>query len=114
MSRVKRGVHHSKRRRGILLKVKGFEGGRKKLMRVAKVAATKAGGYAYKDRRVKKRTSRALWQVKINAALEPMEMSYSKFMGGLKAKNILLDRKILSTIAASYPEVFKMIVANVK
>ncbi|OGH64406.1 MAG: 50S ribosomal protein L20 [Candidatus Magasanikbacteria bacterium RIFCSPHIGHO2_01_FULL_41_23] len=114
MSRVKRGVHHSKRRRGILLKVKGFEGGRKKLMRVAKVAATKAGGYAYKDRKIKKRTARALWNVKINAALDPMDLSYSKFIGMLKAKNVLLDRKILSTIAASYPEVFKMIVTQVK
>ncbi len=109
MPRVKRGVHHSKRRRGILKKVKGFEAGRKSLMKLAKTAATKAGGYAYKDRKVKKRTARGLWQVKVNAALEPMGISYSKFMGKLKASNILLNRKVLSEIAAKYPEVFKII-----
>lgn len=114
MPRVKRGVHHSKRRRGILKKVKGFEGGRKKLIKLARTAATKAGGYAYKDRKIKKRTARALWNVKINAALEPMGLSYSKFIGMLKAKNVLLDRKILSTIGGKYPEVFKMIVNSVK
>ncbi len=109
MPRVKRGVHHSKRRRGILKKVKGFEGGRKSLMKLAKTAATKAGGYAYKDRKVKKRTNRTLWQVKINAALEPLDMSYSKFMGKLKEKNVLLNRKVLGEIAAKYPEVFRII-----
>lgn len=114
MPRVKRGLHHSKRRRGILKKVKGFQGGRKKLIKLAKTAATKAGSYAYKDRRVKKRTARALWNTKINAALEPMGLSYSKFIGKLKAKNIALDRKVLSTIAAQYPEVFKAIVNSVK
>jgi large subunit ribosomal protein L20 len=114
MPRVKRGVHHSKRRRGILTKVKGFEGGRKKLIKLAKTAATKAGGYAYRDRRVKKRTARALWNTKINAGLEPLNMSYSKFIGMLKAKNVLLDRKILSTIAGKYPEVFAAIAREVK
>ena len=109
MPRVKRGVHHSKRRRGILLKVKGFEGGRKSLMKVAKVAATKAGGYAYADRKIKKRTNRTLWQVKINAALEPMGMSYSKFMGVLKQKGIAINRKMLGEIAAKTPEVFRII-----
>lgn len=109
MPRVKRGVHHSKRRRGILRKVKGFEAGRKNLMKLAKTAARKAGGYAYADRKVKKRTNRGLWQVKINAALEPMGMSYSKFMGKLKASNVLLNRKVLGEIAAKYPEVFRII-----
>lgn len=109
MPRVKRGVHHSKRRRGILRKVKGFEGGRKSLLKLAKTAATKAGGYAYADRKVKKRTNRTLWQVKINAALEPMGMSYSKFMGALKANKVELNRKMLGEIAAKYPEVFRII-----
>ncbi len=114
MSRVKRGVHHAKRRSGILRKVKGFEGGRKKLMRLAKVAATKAGGYAYKDRRVKKRTARALWQVSINAAVRPLGMSFSKFIGALKKHDILLDRKVLSHLAAQEPIIFKTLVESVK
>lgn len=114
MPRVKRGVHHSKRRRGILKKTKGFEGGRKKLIRVAKVAATKAGGYAYKDRRLKKRNARGLWQVQINAALSTLDLSYSKFIGMLKKQNILLDRKVLATIAADKPAVFKALVESVK
>lgn len=114
MSRVKRGVHHSKRRRGILKKVKGFEAGRKKLIRLAKVAATKAGGYAYKDRRIKKRTARALWQVNINAAVRPLGLSFSKFIGALKKHEVMIDRKILSKLAAHYPEVFSKIVESVK
>ncbi len=113
MPRVKRGVHHSKRRRGILLKVKGFEGGRKKLVRLAKVAATKAGSYAYKDRRVKKRTTRALWEVKINAAVRELGSTYSTFMGALAKNDIKLDRKVLATLAAKYPEAFKTIVKSV-
>ena len=114
MSRVKRGVHHSKRRRGILEKVKGFEGGRKSLMKLAKTAATKAGGYAYRDRRVKKRTTRALWQVNINAAVRAFDTSYSVFMGQLKKANILLNRKMLATIADERPEVFKAIIKAAK
>lgn len=114
MSRVKRGVHHSKRRRGILEKVKGFEGGRKSLMKLAKTAATKAGGYAYRDRRVKKRTTRALWQVNINAAVRAFDTSYSAFMGKLKKADIQLNRKMLATIAAERPEVFKAIINAAK
>lgn len=107
MSRVKRGQHHIKRRRGILKRVKGFEGGRKKLIKLAKIAATKAGSYAYKDRRVKKRVIRGLWQVRINAAIRPLGMNYSEFMGALKKRGIKLDRKILSTLAADHPAVFQ-------
>lgn len=114
MPRVKRGLHHSKRRRNILKKVKGFEGGRKSLLKLAKVAATKAGAYAYADRRKKKRTMRGLWQVNINAAAREHGLSYSKFMGALKNKNIALDRKILAQVAADHPLIFAQIVAAIK
>lgn len=114
MPRVKRGMHHAKRRRGLLKKVKGFEGGRKSLMKVAKVAALKAGCYAYKDRRLKKRNARGLWQVKINAAVRQFGLSYSQFSGLLKKNNINLDRKVLSQIAANHPNIFEAIVNAVK
>ncbi|MEK7644027.1 MAG: 50S ribosomal protein L20 [Patescibacteria group bacterium] len=114
MPRVKRGMHHAKRRRGLLKRVKGFEGGRKSLMKVAKVADLKAGSYALRDRRVKKRDSRALWQVKINAAVRAFDLSYSQFMGLLKKNNIELDRKILSNLAANHSVIFEAIVKAVK
>lgn len=114
MPRVKRGLHHSKRRRNILKKVKGFEGGRKSLLKLAKVAATKAGAYAYADRRKKKRTMRGNWQVNINAAAREHGLSYSKFMGALKRKNIALDRKVLAQAATNHPQIFAQIVAAVK
>ena len=93
---------------------KGFGGGRKNLMKEAKTADTKAGAHAYRDRKVKKRTMRGLWQVRINAAVRLFEMSYSKFMGALKAKEVKLDRKVLSEIAAQEPKVFAKIVEFVK
>ncbi len=114
MPRVKRGVGHVKKRRNLHKRVKGFEGGRKNLIKVAKTADTKAGAYAYADRRKKKRTMRGLWQVRINAAVRKFDLSYSKFMGGLKKKNIELDRKVLSEIAAKEPQVFAKIVEAVK
>lgn len=114
MSRVKRGMMHSKRRRNILKKAKGYQAGRKKLIKLAKVAVTKAGVYAFKDRKIKKRVNRTNWQIRINAALTPINMSYSKFMGGLKSKGINLNRKMLAEIAAEYPPVFKKIVESVK
>ncbi len=114
MPRVKRGMMHAKHRRGILKKAKGFEAGRKSLIKLAKVAVTKAGVHAYKDRKIKKRLNRANWQVRINAALNPQGLSYSKFMGSLKGKEITLNRKMLAEIAAQYPEVFQKIVASVK
>lgn len=114
MPRVKRGLHHSKRRRNILKKAKGFEGKRKSHIKMAKTAVTKAGAYAYADRRKKKRTMRGLWQVNINAAVRPQGLSYSRFMAALKAKDIKLDRKILAGLAAQQPEIFAKIVATVK
>ncbi len=113
MPRVKRGTRHAKRRSNILKRVKGFEGGRKKLLKLAKTADTKAGAHSYRDRRNKKRTTRNLWQVKINAEIRKHDMSYSAFMGALKKHGITLDRKVLATIAEKHPTMFASIVKSV-
>lgn len=114
MTRIKGGVLHAKRRRGILKHTKGYMWGRKSKIKVAKVAKMKAGAYAFAGRRMKKRVNRGLWNVRINAAARPLSISYSKLMGALKKKEIGLDRKILSTLAAKYPEIFKQIVESVR
>jgi len=114
MPRVKRGMGHTKHRKNIMKRAKGFEAGRKNLIKQAKVAVTKAGVHAYRDRRVKKRDMRALFQVRINAAVRPLGMSYSKFMSALKGKGMVFNRKVLSEIAAQKPEVFKKLVEAVK
>jgi len=113
MPRVKRGVLHSKRRKNILKSTKGYRWGRKKLIKLAQTAAMKAGAYAYRDRRAKKRTARGLWQIKISAAVKEYGMSYSKFMAGLKRAKIELDRKVLAELAEKHPAVFKKIVEKV-
>jgi len=110
MARVKRGVMHTKRRRNWLQQTKGFRWGRKSRITLAKTAATKAGVYAYRDRRNKKREFRKLWQIRINAAAHGVGMNYSTLVGALNKKNIALDRKILSTLAMDYPKVFAKIV----
>jgi large subunit ribosomal protein L20 len=84
--------------------------GRKSKVRMARVASLKAGVYAYRDRRNKKRTMRRLSQVRINAAVRTLGTSYSRFINDLKKKNIELDRKVLSQIAANYPNVFEKVV----
>lgn len=114
MPRVKRGTTHTKRRKKILKDVKGFKWGRKKLIKLAKTARTKAGAHAFVDRRKKKRTSRALWQIKISAFVKEHGLSYSKFMGALKKKNIALDRKILADLAVNNKKVLASIVEEVK
>jgi len=114
MPRVKRGVIHAKKRRSLRKRVKGFGRGRRNLLKAAKTADTHAGMHAYRDRKVKKRTFRQLWQVRINAAVRDFGLSYSAFIGGLKKKEIGLDRKVLSQIAAGYPKVFEKIVDEVK
>lgn len=107
-------MHHAKRRKNILKRVKGFEQGRKSLLKLAKTADTKAGAHAYVGRKVKKRINRALWSVKINAALRSLGTTYSVFIGTLKKKEIALDRKVLSQIAEHHPSIFEKIVAEVK
>ncbi|MAG28547.1 50S ribosomal protein L20 [bacterium] len=110
MPRVKRGTMHTKRRRNILKKAKGFKWGRKNLIKAAKTAITKAGAHAYRDRRVKKRTSRALWQIKINAVARENGTTYSKLINALTKNKIELDRKILADIAEHNPKIFEKIV----
>jgi len=114
MPRVKRGMGHVKRRRNLLKATKGYRHGRKKLVKRAKVAVLKAGTYAYRDRRAKKRVNRRLWQIKLNAALRPMELSYSKFIDMLKKSQVELDRKVLADMAEHNPEVFAKLVAKLK
>lgn len=110
MPRVKRGVHHAKRRRNILRKAKGYKWGRKSKLKLAKTAVLKAGVYAYRDRRTKKRDMRSLWNIKINAAVREHGTTYSRFINALKKTKIGIDRKILADFAVHHPEIFKLIV----
>ena len=114
MPRVKRGRVRAKKRKVLLAKAKGYMWGRKKKVKLAKPAIKKAGVYAYRDRRNKKRTARGLWQINISAALKPLGINYSKFMGQLKKKKIELDRKILAELAEKNPEIFAKIVSQIK
>jgi large subunit ribosomal protein L20 len=114
MARVKRGTQHTKRRKSLLEKTKGMMWGRKSKIRLARPAMLKAGVNAYRDRRNKKRSMRRLWQVRLNAAVRPLGLSYSRFMNGLKTAGIALDRKVLSQIAKDHETVFKNIVDKTK
>ncbi|OGY92638.1 MAG: 50S ribosomal protein L20 [Candidatus Komeilibacteria bacterium RIFCSPLOWO2_02_FULL_48_11] len=113
MPRVKRGTHHTKHRSNVLKAAKGFKWGRKSKIKLAKTAVTKAGAHAYRDRRVKKRVNRALWQVKINAATRANGLSYNRFIDALKKRQIEVDRKILADLAENDPAVFTEIVKQV-
>lgn len=99
MPRVKRGVTAHARHKKILDQAKGYYGARRKVFRVAKQAVIKAGQYAYRDRRQKKRDFRALWIVRINAAARECGLSYSRFINGLRKATIEVDRKMLADIA---------------
>ena len=114
MPRVKRGVTAKNRHKKVLASAKGFRGRRKNVYRVAKQAVMKAGQYAYRDRRVKRREYRALWIVRINAAARELGMSYSTLISGLKKAAIDIDRKVLSELAVVDKEAFKKIVAQAK
>ncbi|MDD4332538.1 MAG: 50S ribosomal protein L20 [Patescibacteria group bacterium] len=114
MPRVKRGTSHVKRRKNLLKKVKGYKWGRKKLIRLAKTAVTKAGAHAFKDRRKKKRFARGLWQIKISAFVREQGMSYSQFIGKLKAAKIEIDRKVMADLAQNNKEILKKIVDEIK
>ncbi|MES2470940.1 MAG: 50S ribosomal protein L20 [Patescibacteria group bacterium] len=113
MVRVKKGVNALKTRKKILSQVKGYRFGRSTKERMAYEAISHAGAYAFAHRRDKKGDMRRLWNVRINAALRPMNLSYSKFIGALKKKNIAVDRKILATLAAENPKAFENIVKKV-
>jgi len=99
MARVKRGVVANARHKKVLKQAKGYYGARRKVYRVAKQAVIKAGQYSYRDRRVRKRTFRSLWIVRINAASRQFDMSYSRFMDGLNKAGIEVDRKVLADLA---------------
>lgn len=114
MPRVKRGMTHVKKRRKLLKAVKGFKWGRKKLIKLAKTAHVKAGAHAYVDRRKKKRDMRGLWLIKINAFVREFDLSYSKFMGLLKANNIEVDRKILADMSVNDKEAMTALVNKLK
>ena len=107
MARVTRGVTKQARHKKIIKAAKGYYGRRKNTFRVANQAVEKAGQYAYRDRRAKKRNFRALWIQRINAAAREHGLNYSRFMNGLKISGIELDRKVLADIAVREPEVFK-------
>lgn len=114
MTRVKRGVMTKKRHKNILKKAKGFRWGRKKLFTKAKEAVIKAGKYARRDRRAKKRTFRALWIVRLNNALRENGTTYAKFIALMKTKKITLDRKVLSQMAMEHPTTFTKFIKSVK
>lgn len=112
MTRVKKAVNALKTRRKVLKRVKGYRHGRSKKERQAYEAIVHAGSHAFAHRRDKKGTMRRLWNVRINAALAEHNLSYSRFIGALKKKNILVDRKVLSTLAETRPESFRRLVAQ--
>ena len=114
MPRVKRGKNHLKRRKNLLKQTKGYKWGRKSKIKLARVAMLKAGSYAYRDRRVKKRISRQLWQVKIGAASQANGLSYSKLLGALHKAKIDLDRKILADLAENHPAIFAKVMEAAK
>lgn len=109
MAHVKRGVTSHARHKKVLKLAKGYRGRRKSTIRVAMQAVEKAGQYAYRDRKVRKRTFRALWIQRINAAARMHDMTYSRFMNGVKLAGIELDRKVLADLAVREPEAFKAI-----
>jgi large subunit ribosomal protein L20 len=110
--RVKRGFKARRRRAKVLKLAKGFRGGRSKLYRTAADSVDKALSYAYRDRRAKKRNYRKLWVARINAAARMNDLSYSRFIGGLKKANIELDRKVLAELAVSDPAGFSQIASR--
>ena len=114
MSRVKRGVTAHARHKKILKKAKGYYGRRKNTFRIANQAVEKAGQYAYRDRRAKKRNFRALWIQRINAATRELGMTYSRFIDGLAKAGIEVDRKVLADIAVKEPEAFRALAEKAK
>ena len=114
MARVKRGVQAHRRHKKVLKQAKGYYGARSRVYRVAVQAVTKAGQYAYRDRRQRKRQFRALWIARINAGARENGMSYSVFMNGLKKAEIEIDRKVLSDIAIFDKPAFTQLVEKAR
>jgi large subunit ribosomal protein L20 len=114
MARVKRGVTSHARHKKVLKAAKGYRGRRKNTIRIAKQAVEKAAQYAYRDRKRKKRTFRALWIQRINAAVRPFDLTYSRVIDGLSRSGIVVDRKVLSDLAIHEPAAFQAIVEKAK
>jgi large subunit ribosomal protein L20 len=114
MARVKRGVTARKRHKKILKQAKGYYGARSRVFRVAKQAVIKAGQYAYRDRRTKRRLFRSLWIARINAGARLHGITYSSFMNGLKKAQIELDRKVLADLAIFDAPAFALLVDKAK
>lgn len=114
MARVKRGVQVKRRHKKILKQAKGYYGARSRLFKTAKQAVTRAGQYAYRDRKQRKRQFRALWIVRINAAAREHGLSYSRLIAGLKAANIEVDRKILAELAVFDTNAFASLAKSAK
>ncbi|GHB09741.1 50S ribosomal protein L20 [Salinicola rhizosphaerae] len=114
MSRVKRGVVARRRHKKVMKQAKGYYGARSRVFRVAKQAVIKAGQYAYRDRRQRKRQFRALWITRINAAARNNGMSYSRFVAGLKKAGIEIDRKVLADLAVHEKGAFTALVEKAK
>ena len=114
MPRVKRGVTARARHKKVLALAKGFRGRRKNVFRIAKQAVMKAGQYAYRDRRAKKREFRRLWIARINAGSRALGLTYSKFIAGIKKASIEIDRKVLADMAVNDPAAFGSIVEKAR
>jgi large subunit ribosomal protein L20 len=114
MTRVKRGVIKNKRRKNVLSQVKGYRFGRSKKEAQAREAIAHAGAHAFDHRRDKKADRRRLWQTRINSSVRALGLTYSKFINGLKTKEIEVDRKILADLAENNPESFERVVEKVK
>ncbi len=114
MARVKRGVTAGRRHKKVLGKAKGYYNARRKVYRTAKQAVIKAGQYAYRDRRAKKRDFRALWITRINAAARIHELSYSRLIAGLRIAGISIDRKLLADLAVHDANAFGVIASQAK
>jgi len=114
MPRVKRGVTARARHKKVIDPAKGYRGRRKNVFRIAKQAVMRAGQYAYRDRRNKKRVFRALWIARINAAVRQYDVTYSVFMNGMKRSGVELDRKVLSDMAINDKPAFAALVARIK
>ncbi len=114
MPRVKRGVTAHRRHKKVLKAAKGYYGARSRVFRVAKQAVTKAGQYAYRDRKVRKRMFRSLWIQRINAAAREHGLSYSRMIDGLKKQNIEIDRRVLAELAVNEKEAFAALAEKAK
>ena len=114
MARVKRGVTSHAKHKKVLAQAKGYYGRRKNTFRVANQAVEKAGQYAYRDRRTRKRNFRSLWIQRINAACRELEFTYGRFIDGLGKAGVEVDRKVLADLAVHEPEAFKALVEKAK